>query len=96
MDGSNVAIGNTDVNQTMNAPTVTNRDRLMHDLTQNGLSPAQLDALSDALDRDSEVEEAPGPAVTSWFEGIRTQFTTVAVATIWTLIASYLGLPAAS
>ncbi|MBF6216124.1 hypothetical protein IU436_28965 [Nocardia farcinica] len=96
MDGSNVAIGNADVHQTMNAPTIISRDRLMRDLSEAGLSPAQLAALSDALERDGEVEDKPGPAVTSWFQEIRAQITATVVPTIWALVCTYLGVSAAS
>lgn len=97
MNGSNVAFGSTGpVNQVMNAPTVISRDQLMRDLGYAGLSQAQLDALSRALDRDGDVQAEPGPEVKSWFDNVREQLTTTAVTTVWALVTGYLGLPAAS
>lgn len=96
MNASNISVGSTgDVNQTMNAPTVTSRDQLMQDLVNAGLSQDQLDALIDAAERDGEVAE-PGPAVTSWFNEIRSKFTAAGATAIWGLAMAYAGLPAAS
>ncbi|MEV0462960.1 hypothetical protein AB0I30_17125 [Nocardia tengchongensis] len=96
MNGSNISVGSTGVvNQTMNAPTVISRDQLMQDLVNTGLSQAQLDALTEAAERDGVVVE-PGPAVTSWFNEIRSNLTAAAVTTVWGLVTAYAGLPAAS
>lgn len=97
MNGSNVAFGSSGaVNQTLNTTAASSRDQLMQDLVQAGLSQAQVEALSDALDRDGEVEDAPGPAVQSWRDEVRQQVTSTVVTTVWALVTGYLGLPAAS
>jgi hypothetical protein len=95
MNGSNVAFGSSGpVNQSMNAPTVISRDQLLQQLGDAGLSDTQVDELSDALDRDGEVQGEPGPAVTSWLDTVREQVTATVVTTVWGLVTAHLGLPA--
>ncbi|WP_067470327.1 hypothetical protein [Nocardia amamiensis] len=97
MNGSNVAFGSSGaVNQTLNTTAATNRGQLMQDLSRAGLSPAQIEALSDALDQDGEVEDAPGPEVQSWLDEVRQQVTSTVVTTVWALVTAHLGLPAAN